>query len=202
MEQFNKAMSGITSSSSMAIIQDYDFKDAKVVCDIGGGNGLNLALILKHYPGTKGMVLDMPSVVVDTVKVFEDLQISDRTEAVGGSFFEPLPASFKVCDTFILKIILHDWGDADSIKILKNIADSMDSGERILIGDCAIDTAGSSMETGKVLMDINMMSVNTLGARERTVEEFSSLLQAAGLKFGRHVPLRGTLISVIEGFKA
>jgi hypothetical protein len=50
------------------------------------------------------------------------------------------------------------------------------------------------------LMDLNMMVLLT--GRERTLAEFSGLLQDAGLRFSKRTPIRPSPIAVIEAVAA
>ena len=41
----------------------YDFSKIQYLCDIGGGHGHLLSLILKKYPHVKGKLLELESVI-------------------------------------------------------------------------------------------------------------------------------------------
>lgn len=201
LEQFTKAMSGLSTAASMAILQEYDFAGARMLCDIGGGNGMTLSKILSYYPELHGKVLDLPNVVDKSAAVFEQFNASARAEAIPGSFFEPFPSSMGQCDVYMMKFILHDWDDASCIAILKNVAQDMKPGAKVIIVDSTIGTSGRGMEFAKAGMDINMMASNPAGAKERTPDQFAALLSAAGLKFNQRLAMRGVLFSITEGLK-
>jgi hypothetical protein len=98
----------------------------------------------------------------------------DRTEVVGGDFFESVPAA----DLYLLKFVLHDWDDESCVKILSRCREAMATGGRIAIIDCVV---GDHDVTGvTAMMDLNMLVV--AGGKERTLAEFDVLLTKAGLR--------------------
>jgi hypothetical protein len=108
-----------------------------------------------------------------------------------------------------MRFILHDWGDDDCIRILKQIkqaASTQNNNGTAVVKTLAImeqvtDTnAGAAMEQAKTLMSINMMASCPFGARERTMEEYAQLFAAAGYSGAnqvRLIPLR-EIYSVLE----
>ena len=59
-EQFGKAMQSTSAMSEQGVLDSYDFSDAKLIVDIGGGNGSLLRAILSRYSNTEGIVFDRP----------------------------------------------------------------------------------------------------------------------------------------------
>ena len=60
---FDQAMVGVHGREANAIPNAYDFSSIGAVVDIGGGNGSQIAAILKKHPATKGILFDLPHVV-------------------------------------------------------------------------------------------------------------------------------------------
>ena len=60
---YDDAMTGIHDSETMPVLDAYDFGSFQTVVDVGGGNGLALAAILRRHPGTRGVLFDLPEVV-------------------------------------------------------------------------------------------------------------------------------------------
>jgi 2,7-dihydroxy-5-methyl-1-naphthoate 7-O-methyltransferase len=75
------------------------------VVDIGGGTGSLLAEILWARPTVQGTLVDQPSTVARSGKIFQAAGVAGRVTAVGQSFFEPLPAG---ADLYLLKNVLSD----------------------------------------------------------------------------------------------
>lgn len=187
---FNDAMSTNARALSQRLVAAYDFSQHTVIVDVGGGRGTLLADILAANPGVRGIVFDQPHVVSD-----EDLKaagVVDRCEVVGGSFFESVPEGG---DAYILKSIIHDWTDEDSVAILKVCRAAMAQGAKLLV----IEQVVSGPNEGPVtkLSDLNMLVLP--GGRERTEEEFRRLYEASGFRLVRIVPLAPDGYCVIEG---
>lgn len=80
---------------------------------------------------------------------------------------------------YYLHNVLHDWGDADSIKILHNLAEALERGySRILVHETVVaETAPTDRVTTS---DMQMMMALT--AIERTEAHWNRLFASAGLK--------------------
>lgn len=187
---FNESMSGLTQSIEAAVVQSYDFSDARTVVDVGGGHGTFLAAILKANPTAKGILFDAPRVVAEGQTGLRAEGLEGRTEAVGGDFFESVPTGG---DIYTLKWIIHDWDDAQSLAILKNCHRAMSRGSRLLLVESVIPPRNEP-SLGK-FMDLNMLVMT--GGRERTADEFRALLAAAGFRLTRVVATPSP-VSVIE----
>ena len=77
--RFNAAMNGFSSHETAAILEAYDFSDARSVVDIGGGHGALLAALLRAHPQLTGTVFDLPSVVAGAAAVLSELDERVRT---------------------------------------------------------------------------------------------------------------------------
>lgn len=182
MAQFDGAMKGFSSEISGSLLVDWapPAKDA-TVCDIGGGMGHMLIALAEHWPQTTGVVFDLPPVAARAKANIESAGFAARLRTIGGSFMDELPAELAKCDVFYLKFILHDWGDADCIRILKRITAVAKAGAQIVSTDFILGTDGANMEMSKRMMDVNMMASNPPGASERTWESYAALFRAAGV---------------------
>jgi hypothetical protein len=116
--------------------------------------------------------------------------LAHRLTARAGDFLEEVPAGG---DLYILKSIVHDWDDAHSTTILRNVQRAAKPGARVLIIEMVLPERVSPSPV--FLMDLNMLVM--LDGRERTQKEFEALLASAGLRFERVIPSRG-LFSIIE----
>ncbi|HSL98675.1 MAG TPA: methyltransferase [Candidatus Limnocylindria bacterium] len=187
---YDSAMTGIHESETIPVLDAYDFASFRTVVDVGGGNGLALAAILRRHPDVRGVLFDLPSVAKRAEEVFAGFGLSDRCGIVGGNFFDSVPAS---CDAYLLRHVIHDWNDGQAIAILRNCRDAMRSGGRVLVVETVIPS-GNEPCFGKWL-DLMMLVV---GGRERTKEQYEKLFSAAGLRLTRIVPTDHE-VSVIEG---
>lgn len=79
---------------------------------------------------------------------------------------------------YYLRAIFHDYPDEKCLVILKNLIQVMAKNSRILIDEVVLPDQGVHWQAA--LMDLTMMAA--LGAKERTREEWNSLIDSAGLK--------------------
>ena len=90
-----------------------------------------LSAILRESPDSRGILFDAESVVDGAPAVLERAGESEET-AVGGSFFESVPAGG---DSYLLKHIIHDWDDEKSLQILRNVRGAMNPDEKMFIAE-------------------------------------------------------------------
>jgi O-methyltransferase domain/Dimerisation domain len=191
---FNAAMTSISAHSIPPAVAAYDFGESGTLADIGGGHGMLLALILQKHPGLRGIVFDLPNVIVGAKPRIESLGLSSRCEIVSGDFFEAVPAA----DCYVMKSIIHDWADERAIAILKNCAKAMRGANgKVLLLEQVIGRPNEPSLAKWIDMEMLAMA----GGRERTEAEYAELFAKAGLRFARVVPTPSPF-SVIEAVKA
>ena len=134
---FNDAMTSISKMETPLVVAAYDFSRFGTIVDVGGGHGLLLSAILAKWPETRGILFDAESVVAGAPAVLELQGVSDRCTAVGGSFFESVPAGG---DAYVLKHIIHDWDDEKSLQILRNVRAAMTADAKLLIIESVVRT--------------------------------------------------------------
>lgn len=102
--------------------------------------------------------------------------VAERVEFFEHDFFTPQPV--KDADVYLLRMIIHDWADTDAARILKEIAEIMKKGNRIVIMDMVLPTPGTSSETFEAaLRQKDLMMRQVLNAREREVEDWNALIR-------------------------
>lgn len=189
---FSLAMSNFANTLNPAIVPAYDFSPFEKVVDVGGAHGNLLVEVLKKAPNLKGVLFDRPSVVEDANNYIKTTSVADRCELVGGDFLASVPVE---ADLYMMKFILHDWSDQDSIKILKNCREHIKPNGKVLIIEQLIPL-GNEPSFTKIL-DLEMMICTHYG-RERTEDEFKALYEAAGFKLNRIIKTP-TIANLIEG---
>jgi hypothetical protein len=159
----------------------FDFGRFGTVVDVGGGNGTLLAAILARHPATRGVLFDQPHVVAGAPPVLVAAGVADRCEVVGGSFFEAVPAGG---DAYVLKSILHDWEDADCVRILERCRRAMADGAALLVVERELGPPNAQPDNK--FSDLNMLVGP--GGRERTPEEYAALFAGAGFRYVGFTP--------------
>ena len=194
---FNRAMSEGTLREAPGIFGTYDFTEFSTLVDVGGGDGTLLGSILAATPGLQGILFDTGPGLAESGERLRALGVDDCCEVVEGDFFDTVPAG---ADAYIMKSVIHDWDDDRCVTILSNCRQAMKADGKVLIVEPVVPgtVKPSFALLGVIMSDLNML-MNT-GGKERTEEEFASLLRAADLELTgvSRVPKPSTL-SVIEG---
>ena len=169
---FNQAMGGGAAARAAAAAA-YDWSDAAVVADIGGGNGSVLIGVLRAHEHLSGVVFDQPHVVAQAQPIIEAAGLTERCATAAGDFFtDALPSA----DVYVLAQILHDWDDDQALTILRNCRRAVAPGGRLLLLEQVMPD-GDTPSYAK-LLDLIMLVL--LGGKERTESEWRNLLAAGG----------------------
>ena len=186
---FTHAMHGFTSGLVNDVVQVLDTSNVKLAADIGGASGTLLHGLMAANPHLHGIVVDLPAVVGSAETAARELGLSNRSTAVASNFFEHVPAA----DLYLLKHVLHDWNDDESVSILKRCRESIQPGGKVAVIEILLGEMGEP-SLGP-LMDLNMMIMCT--GRERTLDEYRGLIEKAGFRFSKVKPIRSPMV-VIE----
>ena len=194
---FNEAMSSYSAMHTAMVLEalnGYDFSNVSHVCDIGGGQGHLLSHLLSKHNHLNGTILELEPVVNNQESSWSNkMGLQDWCKYIKGNMFEQVPSA----DLYIMKMILHDWNDDECKKILSNIHKSAADKSTIFLVEHLVPDP-STPHFSK-LFDIHMMCATT--GRERTVEEYKSLLNQSGWgDVQTHYP-KSNMIGVIEGTK-
>jgi hypothetical protein len=174
--RFSRAMGNLTDGIKTGAISGHDFTGAGRIVDVGGADGTVLARVLSGAPAATGVVLDLPHVVAEAQPRLARFGLGDRLTMAAGDFFTAVPAG---ADTYLLSMILHDWSDADALRLLASIRSAAPAGARLLAFELVVPEGGAP-HMGKMI-DLTMLGMLT--GRERTEAEYRRLLEEAGFKF-------------------
>ena len=187
---FDAMMANFPDQRHAAMAAAYDFSGARLIVDIGGGNGAMLRHILARFQGPRGLVFDLE----DVVRAIPPGGLMEGRIAVkAGSFFDGVPAG---ADVYLLIRVLHDWRDEDCLRILSACRAAMAPETLLLIGELILDPDPARGWPTGYLQDMQMMAIFG-SARERTEAEFRGLLAEAGFAPRRAIPT-GSPISILE----
>lgn len=178
---FDKGMVNISEMELDPVLAAYDFSPFKTVADIGGGYGPVLGSILMLNPGMKGILFDLPVTVAGARGYLDAAGLGARVEISGGNFFESVPDG---ADAYVMKHIVHDWSDEESIQIMKNIRAKIPPAGKLLVIEHVVTPPGTP-HFAKFL-DLEMLVATT--GKERTEDEYRALMAKAGFHLDRIVP--------------
>ncbi len=166
-----------THSAELAgdVVAGYPWAQMSLVADVGGGTGTLLARILSAHPHLRGILVDLMSGSPETARVLADAGVAGRCQRVVADFFDPLPAG---ADIYLLRNIIHDWPDDQAVAILRRSAQAARGHGRVLVVERVVTRDGDQQE----LTDMDLRMLLLFGSRERTLEEYSALASAAGMR--------------------
>jgi len=190
---FDRAMGSFSSFVATEVARLHDFSPYARVADVGGSQGVLLAAVLRAHPSCRGILFDLPHVIEGARAQVEAEGLGQRMDLVAGSFFEPvLPAA----EAYLLKHILHDWDDASSTSILRQLHHAAPPGARLIVVEMVMPDSGEPSRTA--LIDLNMLVL--ADGRERTAREYEELLTRTGWALERITPSPSG-VSLIEARK-
>ena len=172
---FNKAMAeyGVDYDE---LLELYDFKDSRVVMDVGGGSGHLLEKLLNKFETIgKGVLFDLTSVINNTTRSNPSEVFSTKIEFLTGDFFEAIP--MKV-DTVVMSRVIHDWSDEKVLRILQNVYNALFEDGRLVLFETIVPDDPNT----DVAVTLNFNLLVCVGGKERTLTEFKALLEKANFR--------------------
>ena len=136
-------------------------------------------------PAMTGVLFDVPAVIADA-----EPSASARLALQAGDFFQD---ALPVCDAYVLMEIVHDWPDTEALAILEAVRRAAPPQATLLVIE-QIVPADPGPDWTKTL-DILMLAL--LGGRQRTRQEYQSLLDRSGFRLARQIDTRAG-ISILE----
>jgi hypothetical protein len=185
---FDDAMAAISALWAPTIAAAYDFGRWETVTDVGGGNGVLLAAILRAYPAVQGILADAPS-VVERARHRDVLSgdLAHRVRFEPCDFFQAIPSRSRA---YVMKNIVHDWDDTQARHMLINCRRAVpDDGVLLIVEYCLGDDNVASL--GK-MVDLVMLTIT--GGKERTIEQHRALLASAGFRLNRTVTVSAEIM--------
>jgi 3-hydroxy-5-methyl-1-naphthoate 3-O-methyltransferase len=171
---FWEAMHSLSSMSARKLGEAVDFSRFRRLLDIGGGSGAYDIELCKQYGDLRATVFELPHVAeIAAVKVAET-GLTERVDAVGGSFFESLPDGH---DVHLLSMVLHDWDERKNRALLRRSFEALPSGGAVVIAELLVNDEKTGPAPA-ALMSLNML-IEAEG-RNYTPAEYSAWLEEAG----------------------
>jgi predicted O-methyltransferase YrrM len=176
----------VNAAVGPALQQNYDLSGFRRIVDVGGNEGFFLTYLLAGAPEATGVLFDRPEVMGDARKTMAAAGLDDRVEFVGGDFLEGVPADG---DLYVLKGILHDSSDESAHRVLTNCHQASRPGGTLIVLE-GIRNDKPPFDPIVQLIDMNMLIM--VNGRERSLAEFTSLLDGAGWDLRRTIELPTT----------
>lgn len=188
--EFFQGMRSMSESESDPVVAAYDFSEFRTIVDVVGGRGTLLAGILTQATGSRGVLYDSEVATADASSVLDAAGVGGRVTIENGGHFDKLPAG---AGAYVLKHILHDFKEPDCLALLKNVREAIAPDGKMLVIEYVLN-GNNERHIGNI---IDLWLLLLLGAKERTLPQYSELFAKAGLKVTRTVPTTSP-VSIIE----
>ncbi|KAF2236733.1 S-adenosyl-L-methionine-dependent methyltransferase [Viridothelium virens] len=141
--------------------------------DIGGGIGHQCRLFQERLPDISGIGR---IILQDQSHVLEQALPLPNAQKMSYDFWTPQPV--KGARAYYMRGILHDWGDAQCVEIIRQIIPAMSTNSVLLVDEMVLPEARAHWLATH--MDLAMLGL--AAAMERTKRHWESLLDAAGMR--------------------
>lgn len=173
---YHRAMRAYAEDDYAAVATAVPWHRHRRLIDAGGGDGALAQQVAHAFPHLQVDLLDLPEVVGLT-----DAGDPPNLRRVGCDLFAAWPVR---ADAIVLARVLHDWPDAEALRLLDGALAALAPGGAIYVLEMVLgETDGDGG-----LLDLNMLV--TTGGRERTEADWRRLSAEAGLRLTHLVPLR------------
>ncbi|KAJ7289387.1 O-methyltransferase [Mycena rebaudengoi] len=195
-----------------AIFEGFEWNQlpsGSIVVDVGGGIGYSSCKIAQRNPSLRIVVQDRAQ-TVEKSKIYwqETLPSHVKTNMVefqAHNFFESQPV--KNASLFLLRHIVHNWSDADVVRILTHLRHAATPTTKLVLVEGIVPNVSRILEVNEIpgaspqtapapllpnygvagskvyLYDMHMHEL--LGGKERTLAGFVDVLQKSGWKLVR-----------------
>lgn len=174
----NGAMIAYSREMIGALMSSYDFSGARHLVDVGAGPGAIDVAVLRANPELRATLFDLPHVAERAQATLAQAELAGRATTVGGDFFRTVPEGG---DLYLLSAVLHNWSDTQCQTILQNTRKAMAKGGRLLVLEMIMPPS----DTPHFAKKSDVVMLVGLGGLERTVEQYSVLLEAGGFRLSK-----------------
>lgn len=195
LEEFLKAMTGVSLGAAMAIAQKFPWSKYRSFVDVGCAQGALPMTIAKAHPHLTGAGFDLPPVA----RIFEHYVaahgLQQRLRFVAGNFFSD---AMPKAEVLIMGHILHDWGLDEKRALLRKAHAALPDGGALIVYEALIDDERRENAFG-LLMSLNML-IETPAGFDFTGADCQGWMKEAGFRETRVEHLTGP-DSMVIGIK-
>ena len=195
LEDFLKAMTGISLGAAAAIAQKFPWAGYRTFIDIGCAQGAVPVQVALAHPHLSGGGFDLPPVRPIFEQYVAANGLSQRLRFHDGDFFnDPLPTA----DVFVMGHILHDWDLHEKRRLLAKAYEVLPADGALIVYESLIDDDRRTNAFG-LLMSLNML-IETPGGFDYTGADCVGWMREAGFRETRVEHLTGP-DSMVVGIK-
>jgi predicted O-methyltransferase YrrM len=186
LEQFMKAMQGVSLGNFHALAEKFDFSGYETVCDVGGATGQLCTILAQRHPHLRCTTYDLAPVAPIAERTVAAAGVADRIAVATGDFFaDPLPQA----DVITMGMILHDWNLEKKMQLIRAAYDALPDGGAFIAIENLIDDERRENAFG-LMMSLNML-IEFGDAFDYTGADFAGWCTEAGFTNVEILPLAG-----------
>jgi len=192
---FRAVMGTAPAEDYAPIASAWDFSRANVVADLGGGGGALILAVLERNPHLRGILVDREDSIDAARSRFAAQSLSSRCKLIAADLTQALPAG---ADVYMFKHVLHGYRDPEAIAVLRNCRAVIPESGTLLIIEFILPSLVSHADPhleAHLMSDLNMLAVT--GGRERSEQEWRTLLEAAGFRLAGVLPV-GSDVGILD----
>jgi hypothetical protein len=192
LEQFMRAMAGVSAGPIRALAERYDFSKYRTLADVGGATGLLAITVAGRHPHLACKTCDLPVVAPIARRSIAAAGLEGRVEAVELDFLrQPLPTA----DVISMGMILHDWDLPGKKHLIRAAYEALPPGGAFVVMEHFIDDARRENAFG-LLMSLNML-VEFGDAFDFTFADLEGWCREVGFARFERLPLAGPSSALI-----
>jgi trans-aconitate methyltransferase len=153
-----------TSKASLDALSTHfpwsDLPANSTVVDVGGSKGHVSIHLARSFPDLQFVVQDLPEVIDGAAESLPEDVSPKRFRFEAHDMFQEQP--LKGAGVYLLRYVLHDWGDKYCIDILRKLVPSLKPGARVVIQDHLLPEPG----TMTLLQEMQMRYAHFLKERK------------------------------------
>ena len=153
LEQFMRAMSGISAGNFRALAERFDFSPYSSLCDVGGATGQLSIILAERHPHLRCVSFDLPVVEPIARRTIDQAGVGDRVTTASGDFLsDPLPGA----DVITMGLILHDWNLERKLHLIRGAYEALPPGGALIVVENLIDDERRE-NVFALMMSLNML---------------------------------------------
>jgi hypothetical protein len=192
LEQFMRAMSGVSQSNFAALAEKFDFSRYKTLADIGGATGQLSCIVAARHAHMSCASYDLPAVKPIAERHIRDHGMAERVQAGVVDFLrDELPKA----DLITMGMILHDWNLDIKKMLIAKAYRALPKGGALIAIEAIIDDERRKNAFG-LLMSLNML-IEFGDAFDFTGADFAGWCQEAGFSRCEVLGLNGPASAAI-----
>jgi len=181
--EYSQLMAASQPMVAHEILTAVDLSSARVLLDLGGGEGVFLTEAAARYPQLGLQLMDLPAVAERAAARFKERGLAERAQCIPGSFLsDPIPSG---ADLVSLIRVAHDHDDAVVMQLFARLHKAMAPGAQLLLAEPMADTRGA-MPVADAYFAMYLWAMGS--GRSRRPAELIAMLEQAGFVQVRLLP--------------